>query len=32
MVHFEIYRDLLFGEKKCFYSTKIEEYGNDKNN
>jgi len=38
MVHFEIYRDLcrkkttntlLFEEKKCFYSTKIEECGKD---
>jgi len=36
MVHFEIYRDLcrnmntlLFDEKKCFYSTTIEEYGKD---
>jgi len=36
MVHFEIYRDLsrnmntlLFVEKKCFYSTKIEECGKD---
>jgi len=37
MLHFEIYRDLygtmntlLFEEKRCFYSTKTEEGGNDK--
>ena len=39
MVNFEIYRDLcrkmntpLFDEKKCFYSTKIDECGKDQNN